>query len=140
MPIYEYKCSACGHVFEEWGRISDDSERRSCPRCAAEAPRILSNTAFVLKGGGWYVTDYGYRKNAAGDETSPSSDASGDAAPATPATSPEPASGSGGASAASAASAASGASAASAPAAASAASGASGASAPTGASVSGSAA
>lgn len=122
MPIYEHKCSACGHVFEEWGRISDDSERRSCPRCAAEAPRILSNTAFVLKGGGWYVTDYGYRKNAAGDETSPSSAASGDAAPATPATSPEPASGSGGASAAPAASAASG------------------ASAPTGASVSGSAA
>ncbi len=57
MPIYEYRCEACGHVFEEWQK---DYEERSCdcPDCKAQAQRIISNTAFILKGSGWYVTDY----------------------------------------------------------------------------------
>jgi putative FmdB family regulatory protein len=62
MPIYEYNCSKCENVFEEWLKFSEERESMPCPRCGGEARRIISNTAFVLKGGGWYVTDYGYRK------------------------------------------------------------------------------
>ena len=62
MPIYEYQCSACNTVFEEWLKASEIHEKTPCPDCGGEAVHIISNTAFVLKGGGWYVTDYGYRK------------------------------------------------------------------------------
>ena len=57
MPIYEYRCTDCGQVFEEWQ--SDFKTRQmSCPVCKADSERLMSNTSFVLKGGGWYVTDY----------------------------------------------------------------------------------
>lgn len=62
MPIYEYECSKCHHIFEEWVKTSEAHNVCVCPECGAPAEHIISNTAFVLKGGGWYVTDYGYRK------------------------------------------------------------------------------
>ncbi|MCL1985536.1 MAG: zinc ribbon domain-containing protein [Betaproteobacteria bacterium] len=62
MPIYEYTCPNCQNVFEEWLKASEAAENTPCPKCGSQARRIISNTAFVLKGGGWYVTDYGYRK------------------------------------------------------------------------------
>ncbi len=63
MPIYEYSCSKCNNVFEEWSKSHTDSEQATCPQCGVVASQIISNTSFVLKGGGWYVTDYGNRKN-----------------------------------------------------------------------------
>ncbi len=57
MPIYEYKCQKCGHVFEEWQSGFEECEQ-SCPTCGGESKRLISNTSFVLKGTGWYVTDY----------------------------------------------------------------------------------
>jgi putative FmdB family regulatory protein len=78
MPIYEYACRDCRNVFEKWLKLSETSENAHCPQCGSLAQRILSHTSFVLKGGGWYVTDYGYRKgasddgqNAAGDAAAP---------------------------------------------------------------------
>ena len=62
MPIYEYGCDACGHVFEEWYQHADNIQEEPCPKCANTAHRLISNTSFVLKGGGWYVTEYGNRK------------------------------------------------------------------------------
>ncbi len=57
MPIYEYRCSDCEQIFEEWQK--DYEERQvPCPVCGNPAQRIMSNTTFVLKGTGWYVTDY----------------------------------------------------------------------------------
>jgi putative FmdB family regulatory protein len=57
MPIYEYCCQDCQHIFEEWQK--DYTERdRSCPICGARAKRMISSTAFILKGSGWYQTDY----------------------------------------------------------------------------------
>lgn len=65
MPIYEYRCKECHQLFEEWCRhIEDDDVRHFCPICKGEARRLVSNTSFALKGGGWYVTEYGSRKNA----------------------------------------------------------------------------
>ena len=64
MPIYEYACPNCQNVFEKWLKIVETTENAPCPKCGNQAQRIISDTAFVLKGGGWYVTDYGYRKGA----------------------------------------------------------------------------
>lgn len=57
MPIYEYSCQDCQHVFEEWQKDFTDKEM-ACPVCGGQAKRMISNTAFILKGSGWYVTDY----------------------------------------------------------------------------------
>ena len=62
MPIYEYVCNACGHEFEEWQK-STDSPVGKCPSCGKrKVERLVSLSAFHLKGGGWYVTDYGGKK------------------------------------------------------------------------------
>jgi len=74
MPVYEYKCPNCQHIFEEWLKISETTESAPCPKCGSQARHIISNTAFVLKGGGWYVTDYGYRKGASEDGQATASD------------------------------------------------------------------
>ena len=57
MPIYEYRCQECQQSFEEWQK--DFSEHQvSCPVCGGKAERLISNTSFVLKGGGWYSDLY----------------------------------------------------------------------------------
>ena len=71
MPIYEYRCPKCQKVFEEWVHLSEMHESVPCPECGAYAPRIMSETSFVLKGGGWSVTDYGYRKGVKEDGAAP---------------------------------------------------------------------
>lgn len=62
MPIYEYQCPKCQHVFEEMVSLSQAHGEEPCPLCGAPSPRMISHTSFVLRGGGWYVSDYGYRK------------------------------------------------------------------------------
>jgi putative FmdB family regulatory protein len=58
MPVYEYACSACGGRFEAVQKINDPV-LTECRLCGATAVRkVLSPTAFVLKGSGWYATDY----------------------------------------------------------------------------------
>ncbi len=59
MPIYEYHCPHCRKNFEEWLKSDDDASMHPCPTCGASSPRIISQTTFILKGGGWYVTEYG---------------------------------------------------------------------------------
>lgn len=56
MPIYEYRCEACG-TFEEMQRISDPPLAK-CLKCKRKVRRLISSTSFQLKGTGWYVTDY----------------------------------------------------------------------------------
>ncbi|MFW6147908.1 MAG: FmdB family zinc ribbon protein [Thermodesulfobacteriota bacterium] len=57
MPIYEYKCSKCGHVQEAWQKFSDPPVD-ACEVCGGPVKKIISNNTFHLKGTGWYVTDY----------------------------------------------------------------------------------
>ena len=74
MPIYEYKCDKCG-VFEVTQRITENSLKK-CPTCKSKIERIISATSFVLKGTGWYVTDYaraGAKKEGSGDSDPSSS-------------------------------------------------------------------
>ena len=66
MPIYEYRCKDCQQVFEEWCKhFENGAAERTCPVCKGPADRIISNTSFALKGGGWYVTENGSHKGKA---------------------------------------------------------------------------
>lgn len=64
MPIYEYRCRDCDKVFEKI-QSGFDERTEACPACGGESKRIISNTSFVLKGSGWYVTDYCNRHGGA---------------------------------------------------------------------------
>ncbi len=75
MPIYEYRCPKCQKIFEEWSNITEDHPEEPCPDCGTASPRIMSSTSFVLEGGGWYVTDYGYRKGVKEEKKDSSSEA-----------------------------------------------------------------
>ena len=58
MPVYEYECGSCGGRFEAVRKFSDP-DLAECTLChAANVRKVLSTPAFVLKGSGWYVTDY----------------------------------------------------------------------------------
>ncbi len=58
MPIYEYQCSNCGHHLEAIQKFSDEP-LHECPEChQSSLQKQVSNSAFHLKGGGWYVTDF----------------------------------------------------------------------------------
>ena len=74
MPIYEYKCTGCGYRFEKLQSFHDEPVR-VCPRCGAEVKKLISRSSFILKGTGWYVTDYA-RKNGGSEEPSGSSSGS----------------------------------------------------------------
>ena len=58
MPLYEYVCSTCKQTSESIQKFSDPP-LTTCPRCRTETlGRVVSKTAFQLKGSGWYATDY----------------------------------------------------------------------------------
>ena len=57
MPIYEYECTKCGHTIEAWQKFSDAPLSR-CDQCKGKLRKLISQSAFHLKGTGWYVTDY----------------------------------------------------------------------------------
>src|SRR5207249_8612091 len=85
VPTYEYECRRCPRVFEVRQRISE-AALETCEQCGGPIHRLLSPTPFILKGGGWYVTDYPSeaRKKAlsseSGDKSSAGSEAKSSAA------------------------------------------------------------
>ena len=104
MPVYEYACEKCGHEFERQQRITEDPVK-TCPVCKAKkVRRLISRTAFVLKGGGWYSDLYSSAKPGAeagskseGESSAPAggSDAKSEAKPETKDTTPKPSGGKG---------------------------------------------
>lgn len=65
MPIYEYQCRKCHQVTEEIQGVSDPPLRK-CPACGGRLEKMMSPGAFVLKGTGWYATDYADKGNGKG--------------------------------------------------------------------------
>jgi putative FmdB family regulatory protein len=57
MPIYEYQCTKCNKEFEVMQKMTDEP-LSECSSCGGELKKMITNTSFVLKGTGWYVTDY----------------------------------------------------------------------------------
>jgi putative FmdB family regulatory protein len=56
MPIYDYRCDHCGHVFSAVQSFSDKALEK-CPSCGKVPRRLISMPAIVFKGSGWYKTD-----------------------------------------------------------------------------------
>lgn len=58
MPIYEYRCESCGHEMEALQKMSDDP-LTVCPECGKPTlKKLISAGSFILKGTGWYQTDF----------------------------------------------------------------------------------
>jgi putative FmdB family regulatory protein len=79
VPTYEYECDACHRVFEVRQRITEPA-LTTHEACGGTVHRLLSAAPFILKGEGWYVTDYPSesRKKARESEKSASTPASSD--------------------------------------------------------------
>jgi putative FmdB family regulatory protein len=101
MPTYEYECPKCPRVFEVRQRITEPA-LETCDRCGGPIHRLLSPAPFILKGGGWYVTDYpsearkkgtssesGSKESTTKDSTSKESSKDGGSAESKPAASSE---------------------------------------------------
>jgi putative FmdB family regulatory protein len=66
MPIYEYRCSRCGHQQEFLQKLSDPPHTR-CTKCGEESfTKMVTAAGFQLKGSGWYATDFKGGSAAAG--------------------------------------------------------------------------
>ena len=104
MLTYEYVCEKCKRVFEVRQRISA-APLTTCEVCGGTVRRLLSSAPFILKGGGWYVTDYpseSRKKAIAAEKPAPTTsdskaDPKPDAKSSTPASSPPTSSSSSGA-------------------------------------------
>jgi len=104
MPIYAYKCDACGHAKDVLQKMSDDPII-DCPACGApKFSKQLTAPGFQLKGTGWYATDF--KGGGAAAAAAQSTDAAGTATADAVSASPTPSSGSEAAAPASASSAA----------------------------------
>lgn len=57
MPIYEYRCDSCENIHEVMQKFSDPLLEK-CPECGSAVEKLMSLSAFALKGSGWYTTDY----------------------------------------------------------------------------------
>jgi putative FmdB family regulatory protein len=68
MPLYEYRCDACGHQFEVIQKFSDEPIA-ICPKCGSgPVAKLLSSPAFQFKGTGWYITDYARKGTSEGKD------------------------------------------------------------------------
>jgi len=68
MPIYEYECMNCGKQCEVFQKFND-KPLGSCPDCGGHMHKLISHSSFILKGTGWYVTDYSSRDRKHAKET-----------------------------------------------------------------------
>lgn len=80
MPIYEYRCGACGFQKEILQKLSD-APLKDCPECGKPAmSKMVTAAGFQLKGSGWYATDFKHGQTAKKDADKPQAKA--DAKPA----------------------------------------------------------
>ena len=93
MPTYEYRCTACQHLFEEFQSIMDKPLKK-CPQCGGRIKRLIGcGAGIIFKGSGFYQTDYrssSYQAGAKSDSGSSKKDTSSTGS-ASPAASPPPA-------------------------------------------------
>ncbi len=89
MPTYEYRCSDCANRYETREGF-DAPPRQSCPRCGAQARRVLHAPMIVFKGSGFYVND-SRNKNGASSEPSTASETAGTSDSSSPDSSSTPA-------------------------------------------------
>jgi putative FmdB family regulatory protein len=84
MPIYDYRCDHCGHVFSAVQSYTDATLEK-CPSCGKRPRKLMATPAIVFKGGGWYKTDSRpAQKDAAKDAAPDAKKAEGKPADASP--------------------------------------------------------
>jgi putative FmdB family regulatory protein len=71
VPLYEYHCKKCNHLFERIQKFSDPL-LTICPKCGGEVEQLISAPAIQFKGSGWYVTDYAKRSGGPAPSSSTS--------------------------------------------------------------------
>jgi len=67
LPLYEYRCTQCGHRVEKIEKVSGP-HLKNCPQCNGKVERLPAAPAIQFKGSGWYVTDYA-RKTSGADSS-----------------------------------------------------------------------
>jgi putative FmdB family regulatory protein len=78
VPLYEYQCKACKHIFEKIQKFSDPLVTK-CPQCGKEeVEQMISAPAIKFKGAGWYVNDYAKKGAKPGSSSDSSSSGSSD--------------------------------------------------------------
>jgi len=95
MPIYEYECQECNQITEAMQKFSDPP-LSTCPRCQGNLRKMISQSSFHLKGGGWYVTDYARKgdtsapakKDKPAETSQKTSEKSGEASPGSSSSAP----------------------------------------------------
>jgi len=75
MPIYEYRCTSCGHTLEVIQKINDKPLKK-CTECSGVLEKLISRSAFQLRGGGWYNEGYGGQGKSSPSSSSSSSSSS----------------------------------------------------------------
>jgi len=83
MPIYEYRCTSCGHTLEVIQKFNGKPLKK-CMECSGALEKLISRSAFQLKGGGWYNEGYG------GQGKSSSTPSSSTPSSSTPESAPKP--------------------------------------------------
>ena len=69
MPIYEYRCTGCGHTLEAIQKL-DARPLSKCPECSGKLEKLVSRAAFQLKGGGWFSEGYGRGSSSSSSDSS----------------------------------------------------------------------
>jgi putative FmdB family regulatory protein len=72
MPIYEYRCTSCGHTLEVIQKFNDKPLKK-CTECSGALEKLISRSAFQLRGGGWYNEGYGSQGKSSSSSSTPSS-------------------------------------------------------------------
>jgi len=79
MPLYEYECTKCGVVEEAFQRFSDKPLSK-CRHCSGKLQKLISQSAFHLKGSGWYATDYANKSKSSSSKPQKAESASSESA------------------------------------------------------------
>ena len=74
MPLYPYRCTACGHRFEKIQKFGAKPEK-VCPKCGGALERTLTAPGLNFKGAGWYVNDYAAKGGSSKSDSSASESA-----------------------------------------------------------------
>lgn len=72
MPVYEYRCTDCGHHTEVHQSFTDDP-LTVCPDCGGQLKKVFSSVGIAFKGSGFYVNDSGSKKSGASPASSDTS-------------------------------------------------------------------
>jgi len=79
MPVYEYRCTRCNHLYEEFHQIG--GAPGPCPVCGGPGRRVFTSVGLIFKGSGFHTTDYRKSPSSDGASKEPSAESPAKAKP-----------------------------------------------------------